>query len=145
MWEHIAPFLTLASLLITAGTKMTWTLVEVTAWRWLENNLQIYLYVFQEQVDNLESSVTKFPFFFYHRFSVVNRLTMCGWVLQEREMTKIAVLSPQFFQVCDFPCFIFLSLWQSNPRLQKIYRKINISTFPPDFLAESRIAVLELT
>lgn len=83
-------FLTLASLLIIVGTKMTWALVELTAWKRLENNLQIYLYVFQEQVDNLESSVTKCPFFFlYHRFSVVNRLTMCGWVLQKEKGQKM--------------------------------------------------------
>lgn len=65
MWEHITAFLTLASLLIIVGTKMTWTLVELIAWKRLENNLQISLYVFQEQVENLESSVTKFPFFFF--------------------------------------------------------------------------------
>jgi len=64
MWEHITALLTLASSLITVGTKMTWSLIELTAWRWLENSLQMYLYVLLEQVDYLESSATKFPFFF---------------------------------------------------------------------------------
>lgn len=100
--SHTA-FLALAGLLITVSTKVTQALVELSAWRWLENILQIYLYVYWEQLENLESFVTTFSFFFfffYHAFSVVSRMNMCGWVLQKGQ------------NCCAFTTF-FPSLWFS--------------------------------
>lgn len=104
----------------------------IGSWRWFENNLQMHLYIFQEQVGHLESSVMKFPFF-YHSLAVVNRMIMCGWVLEQEKGQKLLCIHCGFSKFGIFLGLFFFLFDKSTLgylRLHKIYRKINISIFP---------------
>lgn len=103
--SHTA-FLTLAGLLITVSTKVTQALVELSAWRWLENILQIYLYVYWEQLENLESFVTTFSLFFF-----LSRIFCCQqdeyvWV-GASERTKLLRFHHVFSKFVIFLCLFF--------------------------------------
>lgn len=96
-------------------------IVSIGSCRWCENNLQIHLYVFHEQMDHLECSVKIlwWDFHFYRSFTVVRRLVICKWTLEQENRQKIQCFHHSF---SDFG--IFLHLFSLFDKYTKNLRKM---------------------